>query len=349
MTEPIAGNESQKPQVFISHRHDDRELANVIREFIRSTTAGAVDVYQTTYEGSGPEFGRVLSKELGEELDRSEVVLLLYTVPDENWSYCMWECGVAYNPRREDTRIIVMQCGMDAPAPLSDSVRVRLDDENSVTRFVRDFATSEEFFPRLKRPITKFSEESEEIRDAASKLFEQLTPFRVEQRDEEWPAWPYIRFSIGCEDVDRIKKHWSDDKHKEARRLLLERCYICNGETDADSYAKQLIGTRKFEKNTSLDQVIKDWVSKTTTKETGWADSLVEQLLLGLRWEFPKDSWSLMQHSQQPSLYAPMLMRVGISRQKQCMWFDVYFVRFPVKKGVVTMNLGAAQKQKDKN
>src|SRR6202043_3172076 len=159
-----------RPSVFVSHRHDDARIADVLRSFIRRVTAGAVDVHQSSYEGSGPEIGKILSEELGHKLAESEIVLLLYTVADENWSYCMWECGVAFDPRKEDTRIIVLQAGGAVPAPLKDRVRVRLNEEESVRGFVKKFMTDANFFPRLSTAITRFNPDSREVEEAARQL-----------------------------------------------------------------------------------------------------------------------------------------------------------------------------------
>lgn len=61
------------------------------------------------------------------------MVLLIFTVPDEDWSYCIWETGVAFNPRKKDeTKIVVLQCGKNIPAPLSDKARVQISKKESV-------------------------------------------------------------------------------------------------------------------------------------------------------------------------------------------------------------------------
>lgn len=58
---------SQKPQVFLSHRHADKETADIIRDFIRNYTGGRVNVFQSSYSGSGPEIEKILTEELGKE------------------------------------------------------------------------------------------------------------------------------------------------------------------------------------------------------------------------------------------------------------------------------------------
>jgi hypothetical protein len=52
------------------------------------------------------------------------VVLLVYTTEDQDWSYCMWECGVAMKPDAPQTRIVVLQCAAETPNVFEDRVRV---------------------------------------------------------------------------------------------------------------------------------------------------------------------------------------------------------------------------------
>ena len=45
-----------KPVLFISHRHDDRAIADVLRRFIEARTGGRVRVFQSSSPGAkGPK------------------------------------------------------------------------------------------------------------------------------------------------------------------------------------------------------------------------------------------------------------------------------------------------------
>ena len=49
-----------------------------------------------------PGVGRTLNAELRQALWGAGAVILVYTSPDEDWGYCMWECGVATLPHDAD-------------------------------------------------------------------------------------------------------------------------------------------------------------------------------------------------------------------------------------------------------
>src|SRR6202035_3521620 len=103
-------SQHREPSLFISHKHGDRKIADVFREFVYQRTNREVSVFQSSAADSEtPELGRVLSAELKEALWQTGVVILIYTTEDQDWQWCMWECGVATNPASPDTRIIVFQ------------------------------------------------------------------------------------------------------------------------------------------------------------------------------------------------------------------------------------------------
>ena len=102
----------QEPLVFVSHKHSDREIAETIARFIRNSSAGKVRVHlSSSPHFEGPRLGQAINGELKNALAITEVVILVYTTDTEDWSYCMWECGVATNPKDErPTSVVVVQC-----------------------------------------------------------------------------------------------------------------------------------------------------------------------------------------------------------------------------------------------
>jgi hypothetical protein len=162
----------REPSLFISHKHADRKIADVILEFVYQRTNREVSVFQSSAADSEtPEFGRVLSAELKEALWKTGVVILIYTTEDQDWQWCMWECGVATNPASPDTRIIVFQCSAQAPRVFQDSVRVNALEREDVLKFVKAFLTDSSFFPDMRRAIApKLVPAGDEVRKDVSEL-----------------------------------------------------------------------------------------------------------------------------------------------------------------------------------
>src|SRR5678816_4533637 len=69
----------QPPQVFISHRHGDKAIADMLRNWMDQSTAGRLNIFQSSEFASGPKVGKSLSKELLDNLWHTDVLLLVYT------------------------------------------------------------------------------------------------------------------------------------------------------------------------------------------------------------------------------------------------------------------------------
>ena len=137
--------EERKRAIFISHRPADKEIADTIRDTLQDWGSGRLSIFQSSEAQRSTRIGEPLSAELKSALVNANVVFLVYTFTDQDWFYCMWECGVATDPERGHTKIVVFQCTDDMPAPFQDQVRVRITEEE-IRKFTEQFHKSPDFF-----------------------------------------------------------------------------------------------------------------------------------------------------------------------------------------------------------
>ena len=326
---------ADKPAIFISHRHDDQPLADVLRRFIKQKTAGAVSIFQSSYEGSGPEIGKILTADLGRHLCDSEVVLLIYTVNDEKWSYCMWECGVAFDPRSDDTRIVVLQCGQSAPAPLSDRVRVRLDNEVNIKQFVRELLTSPSFFPRTGRAISGLEAESREVEELGKELYDELKSLVSSVPDQHWPSWPSITIELPLDVATRIEEMLNEGHVDEARSAILASGVVA----EADRWAPALFSRPAIDPNYPLSKLVRGKPSEVEGAPP-WVTSLLDQLGAGICERFYPPDWTLFRCTGFSDLRAPMMMNVHKEPSKRRIRFDVSFPRFDQDPNTAALRIG---------
>jgi hypoxanthine phosphoribosyltransferase len=173
-----------EPYVFVSHKHADHEIAKVVADFVRTESGGRVEVHNSSDQRfERPHAGQSLNDALKDALARTSVLLLIYTDAALDWAYCLWESGVATDPKNpESTRVVLLQCGPQVPPPFADQLRVDVDDRASLGGFVADFLTDPEFFPGWNEALTKFNSDGPEVGRAsdkfASALYEVLPPRR---------------------------------------------------------------------------------------------------------------------------------------------------------------------------
>lgn len=165
-----------RPLVFISHRHEDKPLADVIAGFIRSRSAGQVQVYQSSDANSeGPKAGSFLTDSLQRALWDAGRVILIFTRKDADWGWCLFECGLTLQPDTPPTRLTVFTCNATAPPQLAGRVHVKIRDRADVQRFTNEFLTDPGFFPGSSKPVAPgFKANDPDVLAAANSLFEEL-------------------------------------------------------------------------------------------------------------------------------------------------------------------------------
>ena len=331
-----------KPKLFISHKHVDGKIADVIRSFITMSSGGHVAVHQSSSPlADAPKVGRNLNKQLRQALWKSSVVILVYTAPDQDWNYCMFECGVASHPQSPDTKIVVFQCTGSVPALFAEQVNVNVRNLVDIQKFTDEFLTGPDFFPERTEPITQFAPHGPEVAAAAADFHQKLQPVLPPEKEDplvEWPAYPFLQFELPLPLVDNIQKAEAEERLSIAGEVILNNCVV----SSSDRFGEQLFGVPSFPRGTSLRQLAGIWKERYPQSTSQWVDSLRGQILDAAMWRFPRGSWALMQGLGDGSWYAPVLNRVRKIPGSQVMQFNVYFYRFEVcEDGSVRLNAPA--------
>lgn len=326
----------EKPALFISHRHDDRAIADVLRKFIQARTGGKVSVHQSSSpDADGPRQGQNINQELRRALWEASVVVLIYTTRDQDWSYCMWECGVAQVPATSSTRTIVFQCADQFPVVFADQLRVGLRDRQAIETFVTDLLTDADYFPRLGKAITDFSAGTEAVREAAQDLYERLQVVLPVggSPDEEWPPHPQLTLELTDEQVERIRtaQGTPEERLGIARTVIVDEALVVGG----DSQVGRIFSTRGFPRTPSmpgmpLRDLVSSWQASTATPTSRWVDDMCRQIMATTRNQFPTLRWELMRGADgmDRTLYGPVVRYVKKISNRGCEEIDVVFCKF---------------------
>jgi hypothetical protein len=277
-----------KPSVFISHRHADAKIAAIIADFLDERSSHNAKVFLSssadfTHPGAGENLVAALKRELAE----SSVVLLVFTSEGEGWSWCMWECGVATDPRDESpSKVVVLQCSDAAPAPYGDHVRVDLRNLDAVTGFVRKMLTTNDWFPD-DQPLTGYSSQDSHIRDFAQELHAELgaalADLRAPDVIERW-ASAYLCVEFEKEMIDLLKASPLDA----AAGIVGE-----HGRVVRRQGASALFGFH-LDANTTLGKLAEEWegVAKPVATGRRWFESLAEQIRTVACAQYPVVPWA---------------------------------------------------------
>jgi hypothetical protein len=321
--------EKTKPLIFISHKTTDSKIATPIAEFIRKKCMGTVEVFlSSNWKFDGPRFGAGLNSELMRKLWMSDVIILLYTAGDQDWSYCMWECGVASLPQSPDTRVVVFQCGHEWPTPFAHDLRVNVRRLEDLKRFARQLLKTSDFFPSREGAL--FPDTSEEaLEEFAEGLFEVIKdelPKPYDGQVDEWPAWPFLRVELPQSEVDKLKNLEAPNR-SERIRLSHEIVKECATIVKSDGRTAQLFGLAGFPDNFKFQDLLGAWRRNNSSVDATWFDSCCEQIRVGARREFPVIWQNSLREARGEAEYTPVLSRVrrvpfGEGERSQ---FDLYF------------------------
>ncbi len=326
-----------RPVLFISHRHEDRPIADVLRKFIQARTGGRVTVFQSSSpDAEGPRQGRNVTQELRLALWQTSVLILIYTTRDQDWSYCMWECGVAQIPEPSDTKTIVFQSADQFPEVFADQLRVGLRDRDAIEKFVTDLLTDPTYFSKFGRAITEFDPGTDPVREAAAELFEQLNkvlPPLQTTADEEWPPYPQLTLELTDEQVERIRtaQGTAADRLQLARQVVVDEALVTGG----DGQVGRIFQARGFPRNPSMPGVpmrdlVEAWKGQSPTPSSRWIDGMCTQIMATTRNQFPTLRWELMRGADRAdgTWYGPVVRYVKKVASRGYEEIDIVFCKF---------------------
>lgn len=328
--ETAGGNGAAKRALFISHRHADKDIADVIREFVEGWTGGRIEVFQSSStQAAAPRIGRRLSDELKQALRDASVVLFLHTRANDDWSTCMWEIGVATDPDKPDTKVVLLACGDIIPVVFDDQVRVNLRKLRDVQRFVNGLLTDPQFFPSFLEPATEFAPKSGHIdratQDLVNRLAVVLPPAAEEPDHVSWP-YPFMRLQLTLDHVKSIQDTSLAERLHHTVHILEDSALVLEG----DYQAGRVFGVQGEPRSILLKKLITAWRERTATPSSEWIEGLACQVMDGAMGQFPTLRWELMRGAdrQDGTWYAPVVTRVRKCPEERVLEFDVALCKF---------------------
>jgi hypothetical protein len=325
-----------KPVLFISHRHDDRVIADVLRRFIDARTGGRVRIFQSSSpDATGPRQGQNLTQELRHALWLASVVILIYTTRDEDWSYCMWECGVAQLPDTPSTKTVVFQCADQFPMVFVDQVRVGVRNEQDIEKFVTALLTERDYFPKLGRAVTDFAAGTEPVQEAGHELYRALQDVLPDSGSvgEEWPPYPQLTIELSDKQLERIcaAQGSLEERIAVVRQVVVEEALVTGG----DGQVGRIFSARGFPRNPSMPGIpmrglVANWTTSSPTPSSRWIDAICSQILAAVHDQFPAPRWELMRGTDQTdwTWYSPMLRYIKKFPRRKATEVDIVFCKF---------------------
>jgi hypothetical protein len=314
----MSSEPKSQPKIFISHRFADRPIADVINDTL--SRWGFDDIYQAGAPGAGPRVGESLPEELREELDDVDLVILVYTFSDEDWSWCMWECGLATQPRKADaTRVVVFRCSAyDAPRQFVQQVNVDVNLDG-IRDFTKQLHRNEDFFRGLGKAYRPTVSEKT-IDDLSKDFYEKLSRVIPTGQREERYRWD--RFTLRLDPpADRLTIEASEDEIVE---LVQSELVV----TEPFGNALSHFGYANLEDDLKLSDLVGRWTGETQKRENvskDWIKGLCFEIRRAIDAYPAEPKWHKLNSVRFSGIsYFPVLNHVRVHPDGS-MEFDVYF------------------------
>jgi hypothetical protein len=314
---------TRSPLVFISHKHSDALIADEVRKWIFKWTLRKVEVYQSSSpDARGPDIARSLTAELNRALWTAGSVILIYTTEEQDWSWCMFECGVATIPESPDTRIVVFQCSDDPPRVFQDKVRVDVRSIKDVTKFATQFLTDPKFFPGLGAAVAPaLRPEHTEVQEAALELFNELTKVLPSTPVAEWAAQPLLRLQLTEDVVHEVATGALDagEEHAAFDHAQIIGLY---------QQASQIFGVADLPPGANFGWLVGRWKSAYPDVPLHWAIDLRRQVREASTGGIPGLRWAYLRELGGNDRYAPVLSRVRRVPALKSVQFDIHLLPY---------------------
>jgi hypothetical protein len=301
-------------KIFISHRHADKKIADALREVLNEW--GLHHVFQSSMPELGISPGKGLTDELKKELSGTDLLILIFTQVDEDWSYCMWECGVATDPENARTKVIVFQCTDQTPSVYEGQVRVKVtpDYVDDIRGFTKHLHLDEDFFPskvedgEISKPFDSHIDEKT-LEKRTQRLFEELSAVIPKGRRAENYRWDHLNVRLPPEISRQIK----EEPYKLMRPVILESAEIL--ESSSGGALKQF-GYYQYAGTLTLSRVVDRWKDEREdkTSSTTWANELCREIWNTLNGYPPVPSVDAIRHLNKDTRrwYRPIVAVVRI-------------------------------------
>lgn len=193
-SKPSQSKKMPSIKIFISHRHDDSAVAQVIADTIISWGSPygkgkelENQIHISSSPRSGTKFGENIKSDLVKKIGETELLILVYTAKNKDWTWCTYEFGVHTNPPSvkigHGSKKIIYQCLSDTVPEALKAGRVVKISEDDIYKFTKEYFESDNFFPDRSAYSPNMPESA--LKSLAGEFYKKLKDALPSQEDKK--------------------------------------------------------------------------------------------------------------------------------------------------------------------
>ncbi|MCG8406268.1 MAG: hypothetical protein MI923_13810 [Phycisphaerales bacterium] len=307
--EPMTEEQRSSLKIFISHKHDDRDYADVVTSQLFTWGFQENQIFQSTSrKAKSPGVGQPITPEIKQFLHDCHLVIFIYTHKRLNWEWPAFEIGVAEDPK-VSTMIVTLQIFDDQPAIQQERRIVQLTSDD-VHSLVRDFHTRPNFFPGFgayqKLAPDGIANRAQTLYDELIKI-KQLDKSETDEAPDRESRWGYVRVRVDGDVMRQLYEKWENTEDKEAIRgeiheCLADKLIIVDGTGWALYHNGVAQGAEEtpVKEKWSLRKLESFWRETIEAKDQpGWLEEVLREI-----WRFRTAKRSQLSWTKYPSAYS---------------------------------------------
>jgi len=327
---------SHEPKVFISHKHSDAKIANVLTKHLKEWGVKESCIFQSSDPRHGFTVGGKLKEELQETLKEINLLILLFTHKESDWSYCMWECGIAQGKSTAPSRTVVFQCTDDEPTVFKDEIRVKVNP-NGIRNFAQDFHKKSDFIPSEGtdngEPFASSTPE-EVIISRSERLLQEISVEIPSGKSSSQHLWDFIRLRLDSKCMDQIALLRENDDAEGILQIIEEslelRAPRYVGIGNSIETAVRQFGYAGFQEDLKMKDLVKRWEALNDVSNDAWIKDVYMSILRAVT-NSPSsavDNYFKSVREKADWWFFPITTRMRTFRDHS-VEFDLYLVRVP--------------------
>lgn len=330
--------------IFISHRTSDKTIADEVRKNLELWGIPEKNIFQSTHAESGIKPGDEIQQALRDVLRSVDLFILIYTTPDQDWSYCMWELGIATAIDTKPTRVICFCCSNDVPK-LMEGILVNRINHEDIKKFTYNLHRADDFISSDKETLESNNAIVSLLKGASDQALEQRALQLYEAIDEKSPSgdtrilhrWDFMSLHLPSSAVKSIKDLGDDFSNRDRQFSLIKKLAVLK--KGSQNSAVRAFGFQDFAEGITLQELKNRWAGAIREKRklsghknmeinTDWATDLYHDVLRAIfNWQ-AKRTFNYFETiaDQQKIFFRPAVIK-AIDLADDSMDFDVYLYR----------------------
>lgn len=276
--------------VFISHRHADYEIAFHVKTLMEDLNIPTDSIFMSSEARNGVQPGEPIPDGIINQIQKTDIFLLIYTFRGEEWSYCTYELGLAVASDTKATTVVVMTLSGELPDMVKHTKAIDLRKEEEIREFVRLCCEEQDFLIRdetsraeqqgLLEVLRNMAQNAREQR--SERLHKELVPYfeRIQQPSSIKHRMDYIALSVSPALIELAGVE--EDQSTISERFLKEVA----AHPSSDNHAFKVFGFANYTEGLTLNRLFENWEEDRRTSlgrelrsvETAWMEDVVSDV-----------------------------------------------------------------------